>query len=214
MAGIKGAARLFESNLEPILGVAYGVALHLTHNAADAEDLVQEAAVKSFCGFHNFQAGTNFKAWFLRILTNAFFKRCKKKRCEPEIVDLEENSALYLYNQTCKAGLHKGSDDPATNLLRKIDAEHIAAAMKELPSEYRVVTVLYFMDEFSYQEIAEIIDCPVGTVRSRLHRSRKILQKLLWRVAEEQGIVSKYLNTRRLKENDRPNDLRGNIQAA
>jgi hypothetical protein len=70
------------------------------------------------------------------------------------------------------------------------------------------------MDEFSYQEIAEIIDCPVGTVRSRLHRGRKILQKLLWRVAEEQGIGSKYLNTRRLKENDRPNDLRGNIQAA
>ena len=214
MAGIKGAARLFESNLEPILGVAYGVALHLTHNAADAEDLVQEAAVKSFCGFHNFQAGTNFKAWFLRILTNAFFKRCKKKRCEPEIVDLEEDSALYLYNKTCEAGLHQTSDNPGAVLLRKMDAEHIAAAMKLLPSEYRIVTVLYFMDEFSYQEIAEIIDCPVGTVRSRLHRGRKILQKLLWRVAEEQGIVSKHLKTRRLKNNDRPNDLRRNIQAA
>jgi RNA polymerase sigma-70 factor (ECF subfamily) len=214
MAGIKGAAELFESNLEPILGVAYGVALHLTHNAADAEDLVQEAAVKSFCGFHNFQPGTNFKAWFLRILTNAFYKRCKKKRCEPEIVDLEENSALYLYNQTCKAGLHKVSDDPATDLLRRIDAEHITAMMKLLPSEYRIVTVLYFMDEFSYQEIAEIIDCPVGTVRSRLHRSRKTLQKLLWRFAEEQGIVSKDLNKPGVKKNDRPNDLRRDIQAA
>ncbi len=186
----------------------------MTHNAADAEDLVQETAVKSFCGYHNFQAGTNFKAWFLRILTNAFYKRCKKKRCEPEIVDLEEDSALYLYNQTRIAGLHKGCDDPATILLRKMDAEHIAAAMKELPSEYRVVTALYFMDEFSYQEIAEIIDCPVGTVRSRLHRGRKILQKLLWRVARERGVVSKHLNTRRPKENDRPNDLRRNIPAA
>ena len=99
-------------------------------------------------------------------------------------------------------------------MLRKIDAEHIAAAMKELPSEYRVVTALYFMDEFSYREIADIIDCPVGTVRSRLHRGRKILQKLLWRVAREQGIVSKQLKTQRLKKNDRPNDLRRNIQAA
>ncbi len=75
-----------------------------------------------------------------------------------------------------------------------MDAEHISAAMRALPSEYRVVSVLYFVENLSYQEIAEIIDCPVGTVRSRLHRSRKILQKLLWRVAEEQGVVSKIFN--------------------
>ncbi len=214
MGKIKGAAKLFESNLEPILGIAYGVALRLTRNPADAEDLVQEAAVKSFCGFHNFQAGTNFKAWFLRIMTNVFFKRCRKKRCEPEIVDLEEDSALYLYNKTCEAGLHEASDNPGAVLLRKMDAEHIAAAMAELPLEYRIVAALYFMDEFSYQEIADIIDCPVGTVRSRLHRGRRILQKSLWRVAQEQGIVSKHLNTPRLKENDRPNDLQRNIQTA
>ena len=212
-AGSKGAVKLFESNLEPILGVAYGVALHLTHKPEDAEDLVQEAAVKSFCGFHTFEAGTNFKAWFLRIMTNAFLRRCKKKRCEPVLVDLEDESALYMYNQTCEAGLHEKYDDPAAILLRKMDAEHIRAAMAELPLEYRVVAALYFMDEFSYQEIAEITDCPIGTVRSRLHRGRRLLQKALWRVAQEQGIVA-VLDTQRLKENDRQTDLHGNLQTA
>ena len=183
-------AKLFESGLEPILGVAYGVALRLTHNPADAEDLVQEAAIKSFCGFHTFQAETNFKAWFLRIMTNAFFTRCRKKQVEPELIDLEDDAALYLYNKKCEAGLREADDNPAMRLLRKMDAEYIAAAMADLPLEYRVVAALYFMDEFSYQEIADIINCPVGTVRSRLHRGRRILQKSLWRVAEEQGIVA------------------------
>ena len=190
MTEAEGAAKMFESNLEPILGLAYGVALHLTRKPEDAEDLVQEASVKSFCGFHTFEAGTNFKAWFLRIMTNAFLRRCKKKRCEPELVDLEDESALYLYNQTCEAGWHDIHDDPATILLRKMDAEQIRTAMAELPLEYRVVAALYFMDEFSYGEIAEITECPIGTVRSRLHRGRKLLQKALWRVAEEQGIVA------------------------
>ncbi len=189
MVRVDNAVELFESNLEPILGVAYGVALRLTHNPADAEDLVQETVVQSFCGFHTFQTGTNFKAWFLRIMTNAFFKRCRKKRCEPQIIDLEDDSALYLYNKTCEAGLHDANDNPGMVLLRKMDAEHIATAMSELPLEYRMVAALYFMDEFSYQEIADIIDCPVGTVRSRLHRGRRKLQKSLWRVAQEQGIV-------------------------
>jgi RNA polymerase sigma-70 factor, ECF subfamily len=188
--GIKGTAELFEAHLEPILGTAYGVALRLTRNPADAEDLVQEAAVKSFCGFHTFQAGTNFKAWFLRILTNNFFKKYQKKKSEPEIIDLEDDAALYLYNKTCEAGLHEAPDNPGAVLLRKMDAEQIAAAMANLPLEYRVVAALYFMDEFSYQEIADIMECPVGTVRSRLHRGRRILQKSLWRVAEEQGIVA------------------------
>jgi len=214
MAVVSSAAKLFESNLEPILGTAYGVALRLTHNAADAEDLVQEAAVKSFCGFHTFQTGTNFKAWFLRIMTNAFFKRCRKKRCEPQIIDLEDDSALYLYNKTCEAGLHETGDNPGEILLRKMDTEDITAAMAELPLEYRVVAALYFMDEFSYQEIADIIDCPVGTVRSRLHRGRRKLQKSLWRIAQEQGIVAEHQKKRRFKENDRPNDLRRNIQTA
>lgn len=197
MEKIKDEAELFESNLEPILGAAYGVALRLTRNAADAEDLVQQAAVKSFCGFHTFQAGTNFKAWFLRIMTNAFFKSCRKKQGEPKMIDLEDDAALYLFCKTREAGLHEASDNPGAVLLRKMNAEQIAAMIDELPLEYRVVAVLYFMDEFSYREIADIIDCPVGTVRSRLHRGRRMLQKSLWRIAQEQGIVAEYSNAQR-----------------
>lgn len=215
MGKIKDAAKIFELNLEPILGTAYGVALRLTHNAADAEDLVQEAAVKSFCGFHTFQTGTNFKAWFLRILTNTFYRQYKERCRQPETVEIEDDSVLYLYNQTYAAGLHELSDNPSEILLRKMDTEQIAAAVAQLPLEYRVVAALYFMDEFSYQEIADIIDCPVGTVRSRLHRGRRKLQKSLWRVAQEQGIVAKHLKkTQRLKQNDRPDDLQRNFQTA
>ncbi len=192
MGKANGTAKLFEAKLEPILGTAYGVALRLTRNPSDAEDLVQEAAVNSFCGFHTFESGTNFKAWFLRILTNAFYKRYHKKQNEPEMVDLEDDLMLYLYNRTCEAGLHCTSDNPAEILLRKMDAKQITTAIAELPVEYRVAAAFYFMEEFSYQEIADIIDCPVGTVRSRLHRGRKLLQKSLWQVAEEQGIVAEH----------------------
>ena len=193
MEKVNGTAKkIFESNLEPLLGTAYGVALRLTRNSSDAEDLVQEAAFNSFCGFQTFQTGTNFKAWFLRILTNAFYKKYCKKQSEPEIVDLEDDLTLYLYNKTCEAGLYDVCENPGEILLRKMDAKQITEAIAELPLEYRVVAALFFMDEFSYQEIADIIECPVGTVRSRLHRGRKLLQKSLWQVAEEQGIVAEH----------------------
>ncbi len=182
-------AEQFEADLEPILGIAYGVALRMTRNAPDAEDLVQEAAVKSFCNFHTFETGTNFKAWFLRIMTNAFYKKYRKKQCELEMIDVEDDLTLYLYNKTYDAGFHETIENPGEVFLRKMDAERIAAAISELAVEYRVVAAFYFMDGFSYQEIAAMVDCPVGTVRSRLHRGRKLLQKSLWQVAEEQGIV-------------------------
>ena len=189
MGKIKNSAKKFESKLEPILGMAYGVALRLTRNSADAEDLVQEAAVKSFCGFHTFEAGTNFRAWFLRILTNAFYKKYRKNQNEPEMVDVEDDLTLFLYNKTNEAGLHDAVENPGEVFLRKMNAEQIASAISELNDEYRVVAAFYFIDGFSYQEISEIVDCPVGTVRSRLHRGRKLLQKSLWQIAEEQGIV-------------------------
>lgn len=182
-------AEQFEADLEPVLGIAYGVALRLTRNPADAEDLVQEAAVKSFGNFHTFEAGTNFKAWFLRILTNAFYKKYRKNQSEPEIVDVEDDLTLYLFNKTSEAGFHETVENPGEVFLRKMNAEQIASAISELTVEYRVVAALYFVDGFSYQEISEIVDCPVGTVRSRLHRGRKLLQKSLWEIAQEQGIV-------------------------
>ena len=184
------SAKLFKLQYELILDKAYRVALRLTRNSADAEDLVQEAALKSFCGFHTFQADTNFNAWFLRIMTNTFFTRCRKKQVKVELIDLQDDALLERYKAR-EASWHDADDDVATCLNCKKCIENIAATIEALPLEYRVVSVLYFMDELSYQEIADVTSCPVGTVRSRVHRSRISLQKSLWRVAREQGIFAK-----------------------
>lgn len=184
-----GAAARFETLLEPILPVAYGVALRLSRNAADAEDLVQEAALLAYRAFHTFEPGTNFKAWYLRILTNVYFGKYRKKKRQPEIIDLDDAPPLYLYMQTVATGLSAEGEDPAGALLGKLDAEQIAAAVMQLPEEYRVVCTLYFLDDLQYQEIATILDLPMGTVRSRLHRGRRLLQKALWHVARSHGLV-------------------------
>lgn len=181
--------RAFEATLNPALPAFYKAAYHLTRNAQDAEDLVQEAAVLAFRAFDTFRAGTNFKAWFLRILTNAFYSRYRKQKREPRIQDTQDIGDLYLYNQVRDAHLPGRGSDPVTSVLAQLDSEAISNAIASLPEEYRVAATMYFVDEFSYQEIADMIDCPIGTVRSRLHRARRLLQKALWDLAEENGIV-------------------------
>lgn len=178
----------FEAQLKPVLSMAYATAFHLTHHRDDAADLVQDAALQAYRALPTFQPGTNFKAWFLRILTNLFLTQYRRKRRGPEIEDIEDASDLYLYLQIQKMGLHTGNSDPAFVVLSALDSEQVSEAIAALPEEYRVVATLYFVEEFSYQEIAGIVDCPVGTVRSRLHRSRKILQKALWHLVEAQSI--------------------------
>src|SRR5436190_10874342 len=186
----QSASSSFEQLLEPILGAAYGTAYHMTRHQDDAEDLVQEAAVRAFRAFHTFEPGTHFKAWFFHILTNLYLGQYRQKQRAPEMVNLDDAPDLYLYSHTVAEGLHSRSTDPATLVLRKLDAEQVAAAIAALPEEFRTVCALYFMQEFSYQEIAVILDCPVGTVRSRLHRGRKALQQALWHVAQEHGITT------------------------
>jgi RNA polymerase sigma-70 factor (ECF subfamily) len=182
--------REFEALLAPVLSGAYGLALHMARNRDDAEDLVQEAAVQAFRAFHTFTPGTNFRAWFYRILTNAFRYRYRKKRREPETTAWEDAPDLYLYSKAQENKLFDRCDDPAEAVLGKLSAEQVEAAIEGLPEEFRVVCSLNLLEDFTYQEIAEILECPVGTVRSRLHRGRKILQKALWEMAEQHGIVS------------------------
>jgi RNA polymerase sigma-70 factor, ECF subfamily len=192
-ANTESAAKRFESSLTPILTAVYGTALHMTRNRDDAEDLVQEAALQAFRAFESFQDGTNFKAWFFRILTNLFINAYRKRQRGPEIdrlADLENAPALYLFKQTREMGMHAWTPDPAALVIEKVEAEEVSRAIAALPEDYRIVSALYFMEEFSYQEIAEIVGCPVGTVRSRLHRGRRMLQKALWHVAEQQGIIA------------------------
>jgi RNA polymerase sigma-70 factor (ECF subfamily) len=161
----------------------------MTRHKDDAEDLVQEAVVRAFRSFHTFEEGTNFKAWFFRILTNLYLNKYRQKQRQPEIVDLEDAPDLYLYSQTRREGWNSQTEDPAGLVMRKLDTEQVAAAIDALPEEYRTVCALYFMEEFAYQEIAEMLDCPIGTVRSRLHRGRKLLQRALWHLVEDQRVL-------------------------
>jgi RNA polymerase sigma-70 factor (ECF subfamily) len=188
----------FEALLTPLLRPAYGVALHLARDPADAEDLVQEAALLAFRHFDSFQQGTNFKAWFFQIVVNCFRAKYRKEKRRPQTVDLDDTPDLYLYARTAETGLQGEPEDPAGALMARMDTEQVTAAIAALPEEYRMVSSLYFVQDFSYQEIAEVLHCPVGTVRSRLHRGRKMLQKALWRVAEERGVVRELTREREL----------------
>jgi RNA polymerase sigma-70 factor (ECF subfamily) len=179
----------FEELLAPIFQMAYGTAVRLTRDRTEAEDLVQDAALLAYRAFGTFQQGTNFKAWFFRILTNAFYSRHRKEKHEKANLSTEDVPALYLYHKTAEAGLHGTEADPASAIMDHLDTERVNEALDTLPEEYRAVATLYFIEDFSYQQIAQVLGCPVGTVRSRLHRGRRMLQKALWEVAVERGIV-------------------------
>lgn len=179
----------FEELLAPVLGMALGMATRLTGNRDDAEDLVQETAIQAFSSFNTFTPGTNFKAWFLKILFNRFLNRRRSANRAPQTVELDEVTELHLYDQTRRAGLQAKGNDPAALFMSKIDGNAIADALAALPDEFRAVAVLYFMEQLSYESIAGVLDVPIGTVRSRLHRARKLLQKSLWQLAQERGLA-------------------------
>ena len=178
----------FETLFSPILQIVYGTAVRLTRNRADAEDLVQDAALMAYRAFGTFQPGTNFKAWFFRILTNAFYSRHRKEKHEKANPSLDDLPALYLYHKTTEAGLTGSETDPASTIMDRLDADRVGEALDALPEEYRAAATLYFIDDLSYQQIADVLQCPVGTVRSRLHRGRRMLQRSLWDIAVERGI--------------------------
>lgn len=175
--------------LPPLLESAYRVAMRLTGNPADAEDLVQEAAFLAAKGFRTFRTGTNFKAWFFRVLTNAFYSKYRQRKRQGEHVNLDDTPEAYLFKRTMEAGLHTQKQDPAQALMTTITTDQITDALNELPEEYRVVSSMYFEEDMAYQDIATVLDVPIGTVRSRLHRGRKLLQRRLWDVAVEAGVV-------------------------
>ena len=180
----------FEALLLPHLDAAYRAAYRMLGNPAEAEDLVQEASLLAWRGFGSFEAGTNFRAWFLRIVTNAFLSRYRKSRRDGQPVDIDEVPELYLWRKLAAAGLDGMLEDPVGALLAKLDGERINSAIAALPQEYRVVAALYFGEDLSYQEIAAVIGVPLGTVRSRLFRARRHLQRSLWDMGVERGLVT------------------------
>jgi RNA polymerase sigma-70 factor (ECF subfamily) len=177
----------FERDVLPLLPNLYAAALRMTRNPADAEDLVQDTYLRAFRGFSGFTEGTNLKAWLYRILTNSFINTYRKKQRQPQTVegpdDLDE---WYLFD---KLGGRNVELSAETEVLDKIPDEAVKAALESLPENFRLPVLLADVEGFSYKEIAEIMDTPIGTVMSRLHRGRKALQKALWDTAKERGLI-------------------------
>lgn len=180
----------FETLLVGMLEASFRLAFRLTGDRQDAEDLVQEAALRAFRFRHTFQRGTSFKAWFYRIVVNHFYTTTRRKHATTTPLDeLSDAHEIFLFARSAAAGLIPADSDPAAGVVARMAEDDVARALASLPDEFRTVATLYFMDDLSYQEIADILEVPIGTVRSRLHRGRHMLQKQLWRVAEELGIV-------------------------
>ncbi len=178
-----------ESHLNPLLDAAFGAALNLTRHRADAEDLVQDAVLNACRGYSQFQPGTNFKAWFFRILYNAFLARHRKSKPERGSVGLDDAIELALIDENDASERRPIEHDTWRAALSSMRTEQVLAAMHSLPEDYRAVATMYFVEDFSYQEIADMLRIPVGTVRSRLHRGRKLLQQRLLALAADEGIV-------------------------
>lgn len=156
----------------------YRTALRMTKNPGDAEDLVQETLLKAYKSFDRFERGTNAKAWLFKIMTNTFINTYRARQKESTSVSFDEIDDSYLHSQI--TGMSSESGNPEKDFFNKILDSDVVAAIEKLPEEFRMVVVLAFNEGFAYQEIADILGIQVGTVKSRLHRGRKILQKLLW----------------------------------
>jgi RNA polymerase sigma-70 factor (ECF subfamily) len=177
----------FESEVLTHLDALYGVACRLTKAPLDAEDLVQDTLVKAVRARGQYQPGTNLKAWLFKILTNTFIN--KHRRGGIERVVLDGPDADPLADGWVSAASMRALRDPETQALRPIVEEEVRRALDELPEEFRLAVVLSDVEELSYKEIADVMNCPVGTVMSRLHRGRRLLQKRLYDHAVLLGIA-------------------------
>ena len=169
----------------------YAAALRMTRNPADAEDLVQETYLKAYRGFESFTEGTNLKAWLYRILTNTFINRYRAKKRRPEETDLEDVEDFYLYRRLGGLEEARASRSAEDELLDFFTEAEVKDALESLPETFRLAVLLADVEGFAYKEIDEILDIPIGTVMSRLHRGRKALQKRLYEFAVQRGLVER-----------------------
>ena len=167
----------------------YSAALRMTRNQADAEDLVQDTYLRAYRGFGGFTEGTNLRAWLFRILTNAFINTYRARQRRPTETDLADVEDMYLYRRLGtldSLGVSRSAEDQLFELLTD---DEVKQALEDLPENFRLAVLLADVEGFSYKEIAEILDIPIGTVMSRLHRGRKAMQKALFEYAEARGLA-------------------------
>jgi RNA polymerase sigma-70 factor (ECF subfamily) len=167
----------------------YAAALRMTRNRADAEDLVQETYLRAYRGFGGFQEGTNLKAWLYRILTNTYINAYRAKKRRPDETELDEVEDLYLYRRIGGLEAAMVGRSAEDELLESFTDTEVKEAIEQLPENFRLAVLLADVEGFSYKEIAEILDVPIGTVMSRLHRGRKALQKQLYQFAVERNLA-------------------------
>ena len=167
----------------------YSAALRMTRNRADAEDLVQETYLRAYRGFEGFEAGTNLKAWLYRILTNTYINTYRAKKRRPDETELDEVEDLYLYHRIGGLEAAMAGRSAEDELLDRFSEAEVKEAVEDLPENFRMAVLLADVEGFSYKEIAEILDIPIGTVMSRLHRGRKALQKRLYEFAVERNLT-------------------------
>lgn len=183
----KGKRVLFEEQALPHMDALYGTALRLAKDQRDAEDLVQETFLRAFTFFDRFQQGTNCRAWLFKIMHNTFINRYRRKVREREALDPTNDGPLYDNFVSNSTILYY--KNPEKRLQRGLLSEEVARSLDELPEEFRLAVVLADLQDFSYKEIASILDCPVGTVMSRLFRGRRLLREKLLQHAISQGIL-------------------------
>jgi RNA polymerase sigma-70 factor (ECF subfamily) len=178
--------REFEREAIPHSDLLYNYALRMTNNAADAHDLLQETFLKAYRFWDKYEKGTNIRAWLFRILKNSFINRYRKESKEPETVDYDDIQNIFTAVRSDAAE----SGDLQNALEKNLFDDDVAEAVASLPEEFRTVVILCDIEGLTYEEIAEFIDCPLGTVRSRLHRGRKLLRGKLLEYARNKGYVS------------------------
>lgn len=171
----------------------FSTALRMTRNRSDAEDLVQETFLKGWRAFDSYQQGTNLRAWLFRIMTNTFINKYNAQQRKPQETELDEVEELFLFRRMGAFDQSKMNQSAEDQMLELFTDDEVKNAIEALPETFRIPVLLSDLEGFSYKEIAEMLDVPIGTVMSRLHRGRKAMQKMLYEYAKERGLVDESL---------------------
>ena len=184
-----GQADTFEADALSYLDALYRTGLRMTRSETEAEDLVQETYIRAFRFKEQFEPGTNLKAWLFRILTNTFINQFRRRKTQPQTTELDDVDESALYRHMTGSSAASSAAQPENVVLDRVVDTEVTEALQELPEKFRTV-VLLDAEGFSYKEMAGMLEIPIGTVMSRLHRGRKFLQKRLYDLARDRGITA------------------------
>jgi RNA polymerase sigma-70 factor (ECF subfamily) len=188
-----GAREDFTNDAMQYAPQLFATALRMTRNRADAEDLVQETFLKGWRAFDSYQQGTNLRAWLFRIMTNTFINKYNSQQRRPQETELDEVEEMFLFRRMGAFDQSKMSQSAEDQMLELFTDDEVKNAIESLPETFRIPVLLSDVEGFSYKEIAEMLEVPIGTVMSRLHRGRKAMQKMLYEYAKERGLVDESL---------------------